>query len=213
MRQREAYCSVLLPAEVYDDQDILESGIVPRQGEGVSFICGWNFVTRLYRILEYLDGRMKLRNMRERVPIDEVSHLFTQSINGSPGSEPSAREVLDTIQRLYETLPVELKSTRPMSGDITVDRYGFRGRFYGSPTLYREYDRADDMALAANVVITMTTVKMVLAGSEAHTVNRRCAIAGELLDGLSTIPTSYIQASSTPMVSSTYKTTKCIKLT
>ncbi|RJE24628.1 hypothetical protein PHISCL_03052 [Aspergillus sclerotialis] len=41
---------------------------------------------------------------------------------------------------------------------------------------------------------------MVLAGSEDHGVAQRCAIAGELLDSLSTIPTIYIQATSTAML-------------
>jgi hypothetical protein len=55
-------------------------------------------------------------------------------------------------------------------------------------------------AVAANIIISMATVKMVLAGCEDHSISQRCAIAGELLDGLSTIPTAYIQASSTAMV-------------
>lgn len=53
----------------------------------------------------------------------------------------------------------------------------------------------------ANIIITMTTVKMVVAGLEVHSVSQRCAIAGELLDELSNVPSEYIQASSTSMVS------------
>lgn len=53
----------------------------------------------------------------------------------------------------------------------------------------------------ANIIITMTTVKMVIAGLEVHSLSQRCAIAGELLDGLSNVPSEYIQSSSTSMVS------------
>ncbi len=54
---------------------------------------------------------------------------------------------------------------------------------------------------AANIAVTLQTVKMVLAGAEESSVERRCAIAGELLDALSAIPTAYIAAISSPMVS------------
>jgi len=43
---------------------------------------------------------------------------------------------------------------------------------------------------------------MVMAGTEEANVSQRCMIAGELLDGLASVPTAYIHASSTPMVSS-----------
>jgi hypothetical protein len=44
-------------------------------------------------------------------------------------------------------------------------------------------------------------LKMVLTGYEEHSVSQRCAIAGELLDALSTVPSTYIQSCSTAMVS------------
>jgi hypothetical protein len=46
----------------------------------------------------------------------------------------------------------------------------------------------------------MQTLKMVLAGGEESSVGQRCAIAGELLDALATVPTAYIQAISAPTV-------------
>lgn len=46
----------------------------------------------------------------------------------------------------------------------------------------------------------MTTVRMVLTKSTDQNLAQRCAIAGELLDSLSTIPTIYVQATSTAMV-------------
>lgn len=53
----------------------------------------------------------------------------------------------------------------------------------------------------------MQTVKMVMMGLEDATVERRCAVAGELLDALSTVPTAYIQAISAPMVSNLTRST------
>lgn len=54
---------------------------------------------------------------------------------------------------------------------------------------------------AADIIVTMQTVKMVMLGLEEATVERRCAVAGELLDALATVPTAYIQAISSPIVS------------
>ena len=56
------------------------------------------------------------------------------------------------------------------------------------------------MDIAANIIVTLQTVKMVLAGAEESSVEKRCSIAGELLDALAAIPTAYIAAISSPMV-------------
>lgn len=42
---------------------------------------------------------------------------------------------------------------------------------------------------------------MMLALSDGSSVHHRCAIASELLDELATLPTSYLQASSSTTVS------------
>jgi hypothetical protein len=47
----------------------------------------------------------------------------------------------------------------------------------------------------------MQTVKMVILAMQDSTVEQRCVVAGELLDALSTVPTAYIQAISSPIVS------------
>jgi hypothetical protein len=57
------------------------------------------------------------------------------------------------------------------------------------------------LTIAANILITMTTLKMILVGAQQDGIQQRCAVAGELLDGLSTIPEAYIRAASTAMVS------------
>lgn len=52
---------------------------------------------------------------------------------------------------------------------------------------------------AANITLTLQTLKMVLAGLEESSVEQRCAIAGHLLDALASIPTPYIAAISATM--------------
>jgi len=54
---------------------------------------------------------------------------------------------------------------------------------------------------AANITVTLQTLKMVLASLEESSVEQRCAIAGHLLDALASIPTSYIAAISATMAS------------
>lgn len=47
-----------------------------------------------------------------------------------------------------------------------------------------------------NIIITLQTVKMVVAGASENTssVAERCAIAGDLLDAISNVPTAYIRS-------------------
>jgi hypothetical protein len=123
----------------------------------------------MYRVLEHLVGRLKTRRLQP----DSITEMFM-----TPG--PSSTQVMELLNARYANLPAVYRSTRIMTGDIKVDRFGFQ---------------------AANIAITFQTVKLVLAGAENHSVARSCEIAGELLDALANIPTSYIMAISAPMVS------------
>jgi hypothetical protein len=87
---------------------------------------------------------------------------------------------MDHLNAKYLALPTVYRSAKAMTGDEKQDRFGFQ---------------------AANITITLQTVKLALAGAENHSVGRSCEIAGELLDALAAIPTAYIMAISTPMVS------------
>ncbi|TXT04335.1 hypothetical protein VHUM_04102 [Vanrija humicola] len=175
---REAQSTVLYPAEVYDDDEITPDGIVRLPGpngeesRGVSFLTGWNFTSDLYRILEHaLDDLRKRRQPVENT--GRVSALYADR-NG-----PSAAEVLDVVNKLYADLPSEFKGAKAMTGNLEDDRYGYQ---------------------AADIIVCMQTVKMVMTGLEDASVEKRCAIAGELLDALATVPTAYIQAISSPML-------------
>lgn len=108
---------------------------------------------------------------RRRVP-DAISAMFS-----TPG--PSAAEILGHLEGQFNRLPAVYRSARVMTGDDRQDSFGFQ---------------------AANIAITLQTVKLALAGTENQSVGRKCEIAGELLDVLAAIPTSYIVAISTPML-------------
>lgn len=59
-----------------------------------------------------------------------------------------------------------------------------------------------DTSSAADIIACMQTVRMVGVSLLPDTsVEKRCNIASSMLDALSTVPTAYIQAISSPMVS------------
>lgn len=58
------------------------------------------------------------------------------------------------------------------------------------------------LTTATNIIITLQTLRSVVAGSEEANVHQRCTIAAEMLDAFASVPVSYIQAGSAPMVSS-----------
>lgn len=97
---------------------------------------------------------------------------------------PSSRDVLDRLDVMYNSLPEIFKAVQPMTGDVEADRYGFQ---------------------AANIIVTMQTVKLTLAVAEDYDAEQRCTLVTELVQALTAIPTSYIAAVSRPLVSSKSK--------
>ena len=61
-----------------------------------SWLCGWNFTTDLYRILEHIIGNFRDRKRHKRTFIDGIFGSHT---------EASASSVRDSISHLYESLP------------------------------------------------------------------------------------------------------------
>lgn len=120
VRHREYQSNVLYPTEVYDDDEITETGIEPRPGpRKVSFLTGWNFTSDLYRILEHALDQLRMRahfNDNSR-----VTALYADRAG------PSVEEVLEVVDRLYDDLPAEFKFAKAMSGNIDEDRYGYQG--------------------------------------------------------------------------------------
>lgn len=185
----------MYPAEVYSDEEITPTGIVKsvNPAHPVSFWRGWNFVVDLYRILEHAVTRLRARNHTFDAG-NQIAALFSEGRVGS-GTELKPGDLLVLVERLYRALPPELRATSEMTGDVEKDRYGFQGessQVQKKPILTRE--------TAANILVTMQTMKMVVAGMAEWSVEQRCSIAGELLDAFATVPRAYIQAISTPLV-------------
>lgn len=155
----------------------------------MSFLRGWNFVVDLYRILEHAAERLRAKTTyTNEDPARHVTALFSLKTG------PSSAEVLGLVKDLYDKLPQVFKGAKAMTGILKKDRYGFQGEWKASDPSWLMF------GLAANIIVTLQTVKMVMAGTEDSGVEQRCAIAGELLDALATVPTAYIQAISSPMV-------------
>ncbi|WRT65907.1 uncharacterized protein IL334_002858 [Kwoniella shivajii] len=177
IRHREAQSTVLYPAEVRNDDYITEDKVVISNDPSHTFWSGWNFVTSLYRILEHAVCQMRQRHQSYDGD-NQIAMLFSIRREGR-SSDPGPEEVLQTVERLYNILPERYKITKEMTGDECKDRYGFQ---------------------AANILITLQTVKMVMAGMADWSVEQRCAIAGELVDSLAVLPKAFIQACSCPML-------------
>ncbi|WVN85559.1 uncharacterized protein L203_100707 [Cryptococcus depauperatus CBS 7841] len=179
IRHRESQSTVLYPTEVFSDDEITAAGIVTKNNNPrpVSFLRGWNFIVDLYRILEHAVSRLRTRNHTFDTG-NQIGALFSEERMGN-GAEVSPTELLTVVERLYSSLPAELKIISEMTGDSEKDIYGFQ---------------------AANILVTLQTVKMVIAGMAEWSVEQRCAIAGELLEAFSKVPRAYIQATSTPLL-------------
>lgn len=123
VRHREAQSTVLYPAEVYDDDEITEAGLVAR-ASGVqrpSYLVGWNFTTDLYRILEHALNQLRQRRLDPAERLSRVTSLYTNRSGRTP------QESLDLVAQLYAELPGDFKGAKAMTGNTEEDRYGFQG--------------------------------------------------------------------------------------
>jgi hypothetical protein len=122
-RQRDAKVTVQYPVEVYDDEDITETGIRLRTDK-ISFLRGFNYCTDLYRILEHMDGGVRAR---QQVSSEELGGAVASFLYRLRPSKEMATECLQLITRLHEDLLEDLKSVKVMTGDPQVDRNGYIG--------------------------------------------------------------------------------------
>lgn len=85
----------------------------------------------------------------------------------------------NAINDMYEALPTVFKVAAPVSGNLTRDMNSFQ---------------------AADLNVTLQSVKMTIACSQPMSMDDRCKVASELLDSLAKIPTAYMLAISAPFV-------------
>lgn len=177
IRCREAQSAVKYPAElddefIFDEPDDLPEAQQQPDGQ-VSFMKGWNFTTDMYRTLEHAVDRFRRR--RAGGSTNSLRNLLDQS---AISSSPEA--ILDLVEVMHSNLHPRFKETH-QSGDPIQDRLNIQ---------------------TANIIATTQLLRMVVLGGELEEASgeKRCQVAGELLDAFSTIPVRYQRAISAPLV-------------
>ncbi len=187
MRGREAHSDVLYPTEL-DDELFDDSGFraAPEDSPPVigpspsrigapiqtkSWLCGWNFTTDLYRILEHAVDHF--RASRVRLKKDFLHEVFGVTDLATQAS------VLDNVMHMYANLPQCFKQTRPITFNHTEDRYSFQ---------------------AANIAATVQLLRMVLFSAAGATIEQRCQVASEVVAAFALVPVAYLRAISAPLL-------------
>jgi hypothetical protein len=137
-----------------------------------SWLCGWNFTTDLYRILEHAMDNFRTRRARLQ------KKTFLSEIFGDRNFV-SQSSVSDSVMNMYANLPQRFKETPPITFDMKEDRFGFQ---------------------AANIVATVQLLRMVLFAARGATVSERCQVAREVVEAFVNIPVGYLNAISSPLL-------------
>ena len=135
-----------------------------------SWLCGWNFTTDLYRVLEHVISHSPARKRHKRTSIDEILGA-KQSLD--------TKMIRQSVDRLYEQLPSCFKEVPLITCDPSSDRYGFQ---------------------AANIIATLQLLRMILFASGGGSIEERCKIASEVVDAFTQIPVAYLRAISSPLI-------------
>lgn len=188
MRCREAQSDVLYPMEI-DDEMFDDTGFHPSSADSApvigtspgrigaaiqtkSWICGWNFTTDLYRVLEHALDHFRARRARLK------NRSFLHEVFGVSESV-TQKSVLEKVISIYANLPTCFKQTRPISFKNTEDRYSFQ---------------------AANIAATVQLLRMVLFSAGGATVEQRCQVANEVVQAFALVPVAYLRAISAPLL-------------
>lgn len=188
MRGREAHSDVLYPTEM-DDEMFDDSGFHAISGDSPpvigpspsriggpiknkSWLCGWNFITDLYRVLEHAVDHFRARRARLK------KRNFFHEVFGISESATQA-SVLDSVMCMYASLPNCFKQTRPITCNNTEDRFSFQ---------------------AANIAATVQLLRMVLFSAVGATIEQRCQVASEVVAAFALVPVAYLRAISAPLL-------------
>jgi hypothetical protein len=183
IRCRESQSYVSFPSEV-EDEFFSDSGYHPpgallstfqtQVTNPISWLHGWNFTTELYRILEHA-----MDDFHRRRP-SNIGPFSPSDIFGRDGPHQSV--VLNKVMSIYDELPPRFKETKlsPQNGKGGLeDKFSFQ---------------------AANITATLQLVRMVLFTAEDATVDQKCAITRDLLDGFAKVPIFFLRAISSPLL-------------
>lgn len=142
----------------------------PDHGSTVSWLCGYNITTDLWRLLEH--ATIKLQGLKSRtVSVDHMAAKLDMS--------PSVDALRVEMDRIRLSLPSQFLATDEMTGTLARDLNGFQ---------------------AANIVATMQLLRIVLLSSEQNTIEQRCQVVSEVVDAFMRIPSSYLRAISCPLL-------------
>lgn len=188
IRGREQQSNVSYPTEIDDDSfddngfsdpaalSLVVIGPSPSrdgvQVQSSSWLCGWNFITDLYRVLEHVITH--LRDQRSRLHKRSFLHDIFQDQQAV-----SQASVRDRVMQMYINLPQCFKETQPITYVVKQDRFGFQ---------------------AANITATIQLLRMALFTAAGASIEERCQIANEVLDAFISVPVSYLQAISSPLM-------------
>lgn len=190
IRVREAHCNVLYPKEMDDDTfddnthattspisapvHAPTSSTVACPVKSHSWLCGWNFTTDLYKVMEHAVDNFRTRRARLQ------NRTFLNDIFGETGNaQASQSSVLQSVMDMYANLPRSFKEIQPISFHAQNDRFGFQ---------------------AANITATIQLLRMVLFSDAGASVADRCGIANEVVEAFINIPGGYLKAISTPLL-------------
>ncbi|KAK4495993.1 hypothetical protein PRZ48_013261 [Zasmidium cellare] len=165
---REASSNVAYPTEI--DDNSLESPSGQADPSNVSWLRGWNYLTDMYRILEYAASDLQ----RSRATVVKTPRI--QALQSY--QSPSQAAVLDRITAMYDDLPDIFKTAAPPTHDLRRDLYSFQ---------------------AANIAATVQLVRMVYFSSDDSSLEQKCQVASEVLTGFASMPTAYLRAISSPL--------------
>ncbi|KAL4810618.1 hypothetical protein BDV18DRAFT_155231 [Aspergillus unguis] len=179
IRHREALSNVRYPGDLRDDfiatrrmvsPPKMESNGMARPGMADDWIVGWNFTTDMYRVLEHA-----LDSQRQRARPDgpaDVWSLFRPA-------QMAGTWLMDHVLSMYSSLPPQFRETRPVTGDLAHDIFGFQ---------------------SANIQATLQLLRMVLSSNEEQGVDEKCDVAGQVLSVFSKVPVEYLKAISSPLL-------------
>lgn len=182
VRCSECQSDVAYPTEV-DDEMIDDNGMTSKDpilvnanqaltGGADCWLSGWNFITDLYRVLEH--ALTRLRGYRRR----QTTNSFLVGIFESDFAVTKT-SVLESVHRMYLSLPDCFKETPQMVYNAKKDRYGFQ---------------------AANITATFQLLRIVLFAASGSSIKERCQIASEVVEAFVSIPIAYLLSISTPLL-------------
>lgn len=181
IRSRDRQSNVRYPTEIddafFDDTGYRSEPRSPHNASSPSSVVspdswlhGYNIVTDLWRLLEYVTMRLHSHASEDRPFLEVTAHF---------GASPSATTLQAEIDRIYYRLPHHFLVIGEMTGDKIKDLYGFQ---------------------AANITATVQLLRMALLASEENTIDQRCQVVSEVVDAFVQIPSSYLCAISSPLL-------------